>query len=81
MTHGIFPTSSRQVQAYTSSTGQPNTKAPSSARGIAIPHMHTASEYMSNSVSPPPSSTPLIVTVLTLRPIMYTAMMIIIPVR
>ena len=59
ITHGILPTSSTQVQAYTIRTGQRKTKAPSSARGIAMPHMQTASEYMSNRVSPPAAKTPL----------------------
>ena len=40
------------------------------ARGMAIPHILTARLYISKRVSPPPSRTPLIVTVLTLRPIM-----------
>ena len=50
ITHGIFPTSSRQVQAYTRSTGQWNTKAPSIASGMASPHMQTARLYMSKIV-------------------------------
>ena len=48
ITHGILPTSSKQVQAYTARGDQCRTKAPSSARGIAIPHIQTTKLYISN---------------------------------
>ena len=69
MTQGILPTSSRQVHAYTTSTGQLKKKVPAAANGTAMPHIQTARLYMSKSVSPPAAKMPLMTIVFTVRPI------------
>ena len=68
--NGIFPTSSTQVHAYTTTTGQFKKYVPATASGIAMPYIVTAREYISNIVSPPEPKTPFMMISFTDRPIM-----------
>ena len=67
---GIFPTSSTQVHAYTTTTGQFKKYVPATASGNAMPYNVTSRENKSVIVSPPEPMTPKMMISFTDRPIM-----------
>ena len=68
-------------QAYTISGDQWKTNVPNVAKGMAMHHIQTTRLYISNIVSPPAANIPLMIIVLIALPIIYTAIITIMPVK